>query len=698
MGLRGPAWPVKSHGRLRSRHILPHVPRGGARLIRSLLALAGVFLLASADVAGWRFPTENLDRKVSPASDFYDFAVGGWRAAHPVPPEYSRWGVFDALAAETREKVRAILEDAARDPGPAGSARRKVGDFFASGMDEAAVDAAGVAPILPELARIDAVRDVEGLQAAIAHLHEIGVGAVFDFGKMPDPIQSTVTIGVADQGGLGLPDPSYYQPTDPRSKELLAAYVLHTTALLELAGQAPADAARAAHAALEVETALAGASLTRVERRDPYAVYHPMDRAALAALTPLFSWPRYFELVGRPDIDRINMTAPRFFGEVDRLLGAADLGSLKSYLRLRLVDAAAPYLSRAFVDEHFRFEARLTGVERPLPRWIRVLGAENRAIGFAVGELFVARHFPPAAKAQAAKILADVEDALREDLATLSWMSPVTRQRALDKLALMADKIGYPDVWRSYEGLVIDRGPYVLNVFRAASFELQRQLAQIGKPTDRGEWQMTPQTVNAYYDPSMNQIVFPAGILQPPFFDPAAPAAWNYGAIGAVIGHEITHGFDDEGSQYDGHGDLRNWWTEEDAARFHERTACVADQFSGYTVAGGVHVNGRLVTGEAVADLGGVKLALRAYQAGVGKGGGANIDGYTPDQVFFLSFAHVWASNARPEEERLRAITDPHPPPRYRVDGTLANLPEFQAVFQVPAGSPMVHEPRCDIW
>jgi putative endopeptidase len=670
-------------------------------VIRSLLALAGVLLASStvaADPEGWRFPGENLDPKASPAQDFHAFAAGGWRAAHPVPPEYSRWGVFDVLAAATREKVRTVLEDAARDPGPAGGARRKVGDFYASGMDEEAIEAAGLAPLCPELDRIEAITDLAGLQAAVAHLQGIGVDALFDFGKMPDPAQSTLTIGVADQGGLGLPDPSYYQPTDARGRALLAAYGEHAAALLELAGAAPADAARAAAAAIAVETALAAASLSRVERRDPHAVYHPLDRAALEALTPRFSWSRYLALVGRPDVARLNVAAPRFFTAVDGLLGAVDLAGWRAYLRLRLVDAAAPYLARAFVAEHFRFGARLSGAERILPRWIRVLGAENHALGFAVGELFVARWFPPAARDAAAAILADVQAALREDLATLPWMSPETRRSALDKLDLMTDQIGYPDAPRSYAGLIIDRGPYVDNVWRAAAFEWQRQLAQIDQPTDRREWGMTPQTVNAYYDPSLNQIVFPAGILQPPFFDPAAPTAWNLGAIGAVIGHEITHGFDDEGSQYDGHGDLRDWWTPADAARFHARTACIAEQFSAFTVAGGVHVNGPLVTGEAAADLGGVKLAFRALARRADRAEGALRDGYTPEQTFFLSFANVWASNARPEEERLLAIVDPHPPPRYRVNGTLANLPEFQAAFAVPEASPMVHAPRCEIW
>jgi putative endopeptidase len=656
-------------------------------------------IASAADSAGWRFPAGNIDPSVQPSRDFYDFAVGGWRAKHPIPPQYARWGVFDQLAAETRAKVHQILEDAAAGAGAEDAERRKVGDFYASGMNEAAIEAAGITPILPEMERIDRMTSADDLEAEIAHLQEIGIDAAFEFGRMPDPVQSTMIIGVADQDGLGLPDPSYYTGKDPRSQEVRSAYAAHALAILQLAGEAPADAARDAAAALRMETALAEASQSRVERRDPYATYHSMDRAALAALTPHFSWPRYFTLVGRPDIERINVTAPGFFGAVDRLIAGADLSDWKAYLRLRLVDTAAPYLSRAFVDEHFRFEQRLTGVEQPLPRWERVLRSEDRALGFAVGKIFVERHFPPEAKRRAAAVLDDVQSALRRDLATLPWMSPETRQRAVEKLDLMANRIGYPEVWRSYEALDIDRGPWVNNVFRAAAFETRRELAQIGRPTDRGEWVMTPQTINAYYEPSLNVIVFPAGILQPPFFDPDAPEAWNYGAIGTVMGHEITHGFDDEGSQYDGHGNLRNWWLPEDAARFHARTTCIAEQFSGFTVAGGVHVNGRLVTGEATADLGGVKLALRAFEGRRSQAAQqARTDAVSEEQLFFLSFANVWASNARPADEQLRAIVDPHPPPRYRVNGTLANLPEFQQAFEVPEGSPMVHTPRCEIW
>ena len=668
-------------------------------MIRSLLPLAGALSLTAvttADTAGWRFPVDNLDPNVSPAQDFYDFAVGGWRKNNPIPPEYARWGVFDRLAADTRDKVHGILEEAATNPAPAGTERRKVGDFYASGMNEAAIEAAGIKPILPDLRRIDAIMNLDDLQQTIVRLQRIGADAVFNFGRMPDPMESSRLIGVADQGGLGLPDPSYYHNTDPRSQAIRDAYAQHAVALLRLAGETQADAQRDAAAAFAIESALAGSSLSRVEQRDPYAIYHMLDRDALAALTPHFSWARYFTLLGRPDIQRIDVTAPRFFGEVDRLLTTRPLADWKAYLRLRLLQAAAPYLTRAFNDERFRFQAKLTGVERQLPRWVRVLRAPEGALGFAVGKLFVERYFTPEAKAKAKTMVDDIQEALRRDLATLDWMGPETRARAREKLDLMTDKIGYPEVWRDYTGLDIDRGSFAENAFRANEFELRRQIGQIGQPTDRTEWEMTPQTVNAYYNPLLNEIVFPAGILQAPFFDPAAPTAWNYGGIGAVIAHEITHGFDDEGSQFDGRGNLNDWWTKEDAERFHARTRCIAEQFSRFTVAGGVHVNGRLVTGEAVADLGGAKLALLGLRARV-PDRGTEMD-RRRDQLFFLSFANVWASNARPEQEQLLAIVDPHPPPRFRVNGTVSNLPEWKAAFRVPDGSPMVHTPRCEIW
>jgi putative endopeptidase len=422
-----------------------------------------------------------------------------------------------------------------------------------------------------------------------------------------------------------------------------------------------------------------------------------MNRKELAALTPSFSWDTFFADVGRPDLSSINVGTPSYFQALDAELRTAPLDTLREYLRVRLLSTYSPYLSRPFQDEAFRMTAAITGVSEMLPRWLRVLHAADDVLGFAVGKKYVEEAFPPSAKESAIALLHGIRAALEQDLATVSWMGPSTRAEAALKLSQMGERIGYPDVWRDYGPLVVDRGPYVLNVLRGKAFEERRELDKIDHPVDRTEWEMTPQTVNAYYDPSTNDINFPAAILQPPFFDPAAPLAVNEGAIGFVMGHEMTHGFDDEGAQFDGKGNLRNWWTPDDLARFKAQTSCIADQFSSYEVEG-VRLDGRLVVGEATADLGGLTLAYRAFHAAMSGEPAADVLGYSPDQQFFLAAAHVWAQNVRPEEARLRAKTDPHPPAQFRVNGTVANMPEFQKAFGVPEGSPMVNVPRCSIW
>jgi putative endopeptidase len=438
--------------------------------------------------------------------------------------------------------------------------------------------------------------------------------------------------------------------------------------------------------------------MSRVEQRDPRAVYHVMSLVQLDRSTPNFSWSEYFREIGYPQIQSINLAMPKFFGALGQDLRSVPLDQWKVYLRWRLIDAFAPYLSKPFVDEDFRMQSAITGTQKLLPRWQRVVNAEDGALGFAIGKLYVEKEFPPSSKAEVLGILHDIRAALKSDLATLPWMTPATRKAALVKLDLMGERIGYPNKWRDYSTLRIDRGPYVLNVMRANEFEQKRELNKIGKPVDLNEWFMTPQTVNAYYDPSMNNINFPAGILQPPFFDPKAPAAVNFGSVGWVMGHEMTHGFDDQGAQFDGHGNLKNWWTPEDAKRFHAATSCISSQFSGYTVDGDLHIQGKLVTGEETADLGGLMLAWRAFRASSAYKSAKTIDGFTPDQQFFIGAAHVWANNTRPAEARRRVTIDPHAPPLYRVNGTLANLPQFQEAFNLPAGSPMVNAQRCVIW
>ncbi len=653
------------------------------------------------------FSPADLDRSADPARDFFQFANGGWNKANPLPDEYSRWGTFTLLGKRNQQLVRAILEEAAAkaDAGGNGpqSEERKMGAFYASGMDTAAINAAGIEPLRPELDRIKAIDSRQTLLREIAHLQALGVNALFGFGQMQDFTDSTQVIGVAHQGGLGLPDRDYYLNEDDKSKAVRAAYVAHVATMLSLTGESKDTAQAAAARILEFETTLARASMSRIDRRNPHNIYHPMDLAQLQTLTSHLAWPEYFTLVDVPNLQSINIAQPEFFREADKQLDTFALDDWKAYLRWHLLDEAAPYLSDPFVDEDFKFSAVLSGAKQNLPRWQRVAAAEDRALGFAVGKLFVAQYFPASSKAQVLEILHDVKAALKDDLAQLPWMSPATREQAIRKLSLIEEKIGYPDTWRDYSKLQIDRGSYVMNVLRANDFEHRRQLAKIGKPVDRTEWGMTPQTVNAYYNPSLNEIVFPAGILQPPFFDPAAPAALNYGAIGAVIGHEITHGFDDQGCQFDGRGNLKNWWTDEDFKKFQAATAAISDQFAQYTVAGGMHLQGKLVTGEAVADLGGVKLAWRAFQAAPSNLAQNPPDNqkygdFTPAQLFFLGFAHVWATNIRPEEAQRLVLTDPHPPALWRVNGTLVNVPEFQKAFGLPDHSPMVNPKRAVIW
>jgi len=640
-----------------------------------------------------------LDRSVSPSRNFYQFADGSWLKNNPIPPAYSRWGQFNIVAQHNQEVIHQLLEDAAKNTAAApGSDAQKIGDFYASGMDEAAINKAGISPLQPELDRINAIANQKDLQTEIAHLQMIGVNALFGFGQMQDLKNSDKVIGVAGQGGLGLPDRDYYLSQNPNFVKIRQAYVSHIANMFLLLGEPMYTASHDASTVMDIETQLAQASMSQVQQRDPRATYHIMTLKKLDKETPGFSWQDYFVNVGHPELKSINLGMPLFFKAMSKELQRTSLDDWKVYLRWQLVDAFAPYLSQPFVDENFKMQSTLSGTKELLPRWRRVVSAEDDALGFAVGKAYVDKVFPPSSKTEAQDILHSIRAALRDDFTKVPWMGKKTRLAAIKKLDMMGERIGYPDKWRDYSALSIDRGPYVLNVLRANLFDNQRELNKIGKPVDRNEWYMTPQTVNAYYDPSMNNINFPAGILQPPFFDPNAPMAVNYGAIGAVMGHEMTHGFDDQGSKFDGHGNLKNWWTLEDRHRFNENVKCIVKQFSGYTVDGDVHVNGKLVTGEAIADLGGLKLAWIAFHNSPYYKDATTFDGLTPDQQFFLGFAHFWANNTRPEEARRLITIDPHPPAQYRVNGTLANLPQFQQAFDIPAGSPMVNKKRCVIW
>jgi putative endopeptidase len=657
--------------------------------------------LETDDADDHGFDAANLDRTCKPCDDFYQFAMGGWLKNNPIPPEYSEWGSFITLADKNQQALRGILEAAAANTSAApGSNEQKIGDFYASCMATSAIDSQGLKPLQDELSAIDAIHDTGSLIDTGAHLQEFDVNVLFNFGSDQDFKDSSQVIGEANQGGLGLPDRDYYTRDDDQSTKLRQQYIEHVAKMFTLMGDAPDQAAAEAKTVLQIETSLAKASMDKVERRDPVKVYHKMSIADAQALTPHLSWSTYFKAVGGPSLAEINIGQPDFFKALDGMLTSVPLADWKTYYRWHLIQHSASSLTDPFVQEDFAFAGQiLTGAKEIRPRWKRCSRAADRDLGEALGQLYVEKYFSPEAKARALELVHNLLFALNDDLQTLPWMSPDTRKAATEKLEAFTVKIGYPDKWRDYSSLKIDRGPYVLNVLRASQFENARDLAKIGKPVDRGEWGMTPPTVDAYNNSQLNEIVFPAGILQPPFYDPKRDDAYNYGAIGAVIGHEITHGFDDQGAQFDGHGNLRNWWTLEDLKSFHVRGDCVAKQFDGYEVEKGLHENGKLVEGESIADLGGVTLAYAAFQRSLaGKPRETDVNGFTPEQRFFLGWVENWAVNVRPELARLQANTDPHPLPKFRANGPLSNLAEFAKAFGCKKGDAMVRPQVCKIW
>jgi putative endopeptidase len=649
------------------------------------------------------FDVASLDRSVSACQDFNQFANGGWTERNPVPAAYSRWGRFEQLNAGNLEVLHGILEGLVKRKDLArGSNEQKVADFYASCMDEPSIERAGLTPLAPELKRIEEIKSLAGIEAETARLHQHSIPVLFGFGASQDFKNSRQVIATAVQGGLGLPDRDYYTNDDERSKQIRDEYVKHMAKMFVLAGDDPDRAAAEAGTVMSIETKLAEKSLTRVARRDPAAIYHKMTVAELKALTPHFNWARYMKEVDLGNIEAVNVAMPDFFKAADQLLTTVPLADWKIYLRWHLLNAAAETLSSKFVEEDFNFnKAFLSGAKENFPRWRRCVTSTDNALGEALGQVYVAKTFTPQAKARAQEMVRNLIAALRSDLSTLDWMSDETRKRAIAKLDAFVRKIGFPDTWRNYEALKVAPGPYYNNAVSAHEFEFHRDLGKIGKPLDRAEWNMTPPTVNAYYNPSMNEIVFPAGILQPPFYDPKADDAFNYGGIGAVIGHEMTHGFDDKGAQFDAEGNLVNWWTADDLKKFNERTNCVVSQFDAFEVEPGLHQNGKLVVGESVADLGGLTVAYAAYQKSLeGKPRPPDIAGFTPEQRFFLGWAQVWAQNIRPEEARRRVITDPHPLGRFRVNGPLSNMPAFAQAYQCKAGDRMARPPekRCQIW
>jgi len=637
-----------------------------------------------------------LDRKIDPCTDFYQFACGGWIASNPLPADRRSYGRFAEVQSRNFDILRRLLES----PAPTASAdARKASEFYAACMDEPAIERKGLTPLAGDLMMLDSSRNPDDLPVVLARLHEVGVPAFFRFGGSPDRTDATRQIAEVDQGGLGLPDRDFYLRDDQRSRELREKYEAHIAQLFTLAEEEPADAVAHAKAVVALETTLAKASLDRVQRREPANTQHRMTLTAFQATTPRFDWRKYNSAVGAPKYQVLNVATPDFFKAMNDLLDTDSADNVKAYLRWHVLHNAAPMLPKAFADAEFDFFNRtLAGQPEPEPRWRRCVTETDRHLGEALGKAFVDETFSPQAKADTLKMVEDIKNAMRLNIDSLDWMSGETKKAAIAKLAAVEDRVGYPDVWRDYSELRVAKDDALGNTQRSLAFQHTRSIKKIGEPVDRTEWSMTPPTVNAYYSLNRNSINFPAGVFQPPIYRSGRDAAVNYGAVGGAIGHELTHGFDDQGRKWDADGNLRDWWTAGDASNFESRATCVADQYSSYTVAGDTHVNGRLTLGENTADNGGLRLALAAYLNGPGAKVRDKIDGFTPEQRLFLGFAQVWCENARPEAERLKAQTNPHSSNKYRVNGPVSNMPEFAKAFQCKANAPMIRQNACRVW
>ena len=644
-----------------------------------------------------------MDRSVDPCVDFYAYSCGGWEKLNPIPPDQSTWSVYGKLQNEIQRHLWGLLQTAA-DPSTARSpVQAQVGDYFAACMDEPRIEGLGAKPLEPALSALAKVKDGRGLATWLAgqHLAATSAQLLFGFGSQQDASDATQFIAAFWAGGLGLPDRDDYLDQDPRSQQIREKYREHVVRILQLLGDDAATAKKTMALVVDIETALAKASLTRVDRRDPYKVFHKMKVSELQQLAPAFDWKTYLGGMGVPGTQVLNVSQPAFAKAVSAELKKRPLADWKQYLRWHLANTQAQYLSRAFVEEDFAFNDKvLRGTQELAPRWKRCVRWVDRDLGEALGQVFVQKNFSPELKEKTLAMVLGIERQMEEDLRTLDWMSPATRQRGIEKLKTMANKIGYPDRWRDYSSIRLARDDFQGNVARSVRFESARQLAKIGKPVDRGEWEMTPQTVNAYYNPTMNDMNFPAAVLLPPLYDPKMDAAPGYGNTGGTIGHELTHGFDDEGRKFDAKGNLSDWWTKEDAAEFERRASCVSDQYSTYIAVDDIHVNGKLTLGEDVADLGGLILAYRAWRASTANQRLMPIDGLTPDQRFFVGNAQWACTNIRPEAMRLRARTDPHSPPRYRVNGLVVNMAEFAQAFSCKPGQPMTKPPEkiCKVW
>jgi putative endopeptidase len=676
---------------------------------RSHVALVWAVLLLFVLVSSLSFAQENagerprvldplsMDPSVDPCVDFYKYSCGGWMKKNPIPPDQSSWSVYGKLQDDNRAQLREILESAAAASGDRTAYSQKIGDYYASCTDEAAIEKAGIAPLKKQLDVIDKMKSKSQLAEAVAAT--ASNWPLFKYRSDQDYRDATQVIAEVDQGGLGLPDRDYYLKDDAKSEELRKGYAAHVAKMLELLGDKPEAVAAGAQAVMRIETELARASMTRVERRDPTSLYHKMTVAELEKLSPAFEWKVYLATTGPQGLHSLNVETPKFFPAMNAVIEKEDLAAWKAYLRWHLVNANARYLSMAFVNENFEFFGKkLLGAQQLQPRWKRCVEDVDNDLGEALGQAYVEKYFSAEAKQQALNMVKEIEASMQQDIETLPWMSGATKKNALEKLHAVANKVGYPDRWRDYSKLEIVRGDEMGNIIRARDFEFDRRLAKIGKPVDRQEWGMTPPTVNAEYDPQRNDINFPAGILQPPLFDATSDAAPNYGDTGGTIGHELTHGFDDEGRQFDAQGNLRDWWTAADGKEFQERAKCISDQYSQYVIIDDIRINGKLTLGADVADLGGLLLAYRAWKEDTKGQKLEPMDGLTPEQRFFIGYGQSWCSSTRDEAKRLRATVDPHSPDNYRASGVVTNMPEFQEAFHCKIGTPMAPANRCRVW
>ncbi|HTT22064.1 MAG TPA: M13 family metallopeptidase [Candidatus Sulfotelmatobacter sp.] len=652
------------------------------------------------------FSIDTIDKSVDPCVDFYEYACGNWLKAAEIPPDQAQWVSFVELHERNMDVMRGILEKAAVGGAGRNAIDQRIGDMYGSCMEENAVNGKGIGALKPELDRIDAVKDKQALIDEIAHVHLIGPNPLFNFYSASDLHNADQVIAYIDQGGLTAPDRDYYLKDDEKTKAVRQRLVDYITEVFNQVskdgGVSGVDGAQNADTVLRIETALAKAEMDRTSRRDPKNRDHKMSRNEAVTLAPNFYLDRYFHDVDAPNFSQLNVGNPDFFKQVNAVLDSESLDALKTYVKWHLLNASAPWLSQPYVDANFKWQQTLTGQKEIQARWKRCVNLVDRELGEALGQRYVEVAFPPESKARMLKMVNELEKSLAEDIQNLSWMSEETKKQAQVKLKAIRNKIGYPDVWRDYSSVQIRSGDLLGDVQRANEFEAKRQIAKIDKPLDRKEWGMTPPTVNAYYSPAFNEIVFPAGILQPPFFNPKLDDSVNFGGIGLVIGHELTHGFDDQGRKFDPQGNLHDWWTKQDGEEFEKRASCIANEYSNFVSVDDLKLNGKLTLGENTADNGGARISLMALEHMLAddKSGreAPKIDGYTPQQRFFLGFGRVWCQKRRPEDARVRVLTDPHSPGKYRVNGVVQNMPEFQKAWGCKTGQPMVSENACHVW